>query len=406
MVKANTAEKLFEKALKLEEPYYVKEVEFREDRELHIHVDFKHGAKFKCSICGKPMPVHDTKPKVWRHLDFFEYETYLHFRTPRTLCQEHNVHLIDVPWGRPGTGFTLKLESVILRRAVHVPVNEIAKELREQDTRLWRVIIKNVNNARIKEDYSDVTEVGVDETSSRKGHNYITVFADMNKARVIFATEGKDASTIESFKRDYIEHWGIPQNIAEISMDMSPAFISGAQEHFSTAFITFDKFHVIKIINKALDETRREEQKENPLLKNSKYIWLKNIRNLNQKQEAMLEVLSKKHLKTGRAYRIKLEIQDIYANALDIMDASKRLSKWISWAKRSRLTFMKKAAKTIDDNFQGVIHYFSSKLTNGLLEGINSIIQMAKARAKGFRNIDNFIAMVYLLAGKLTFNLT
>jgi transposase len=406
MIRANTTEKFFEKALKIEEPFFVKEVEFREKRELHIHIDFKHGAKFKCPICGKLMPVHDTKQKMWRHLDFFEYEAYLHCRTPRTKCDEHNVHLIDVAWGSSSTGFSLQAEMVIVTRAVHMPVSEIAKEMRENDTRLWRVIIRNVNNARAREDYSGVKEVGVDETSSKRGHNYISIFADMEKAKIIYATEGKDASTVSRFKNDLIEHAGVPQNVTNFSMDMSPAFISGVEEHFKTAFITFDKFHVIKILNKAVDETRREEQLDNPLLKNTRYIWLKNYKNLTSKQEKLFDSLSKKHLKTARAYRIKLVLQDIYNYSNDSIDASEKIEKWLSWVTRSRLPNMKKAGLTIKNNLQGVLNYFDSKLTNGLLEGLNSIIQSAKARARGFRNIDNFIAMVYLLAGKLKFNLT
>lgn len=228
------------------------------------------------------MPVYDTEEKTWRHLDFFQFKAFIHFRTPRITCAEHKTHIINVSWGRPGSGFTLLMEAMIIELAKYMPVSEIAHRIGENDTRVWRVIKKNVRNARAREDYSSVSSVGMDETSSKKGYKYIIIFVNMDTKKVLFATKGKDSSTLTRFKEDLEEHSGVPHNVKNFSIDMSPAFIKGIEEDFKKSIITFDKFHVIKIINEAVDNTRRAEQKDNDILKYTRYSWLKNLNNLTK----------------------------------------------------------------------------------------------------------------------------
>ena len=135
---------------------------------------------------------------------------------------------------------------------------------------------------------------GYGESSSRKGHNYVTVFADMKTREVLYATVGKNAQTIERFTEELSRHNADASQVKEVAIDMSKAFISGASEHLPNASITFDKFHVIKALNEAQDEVRRAEQKENPLLKKSRFIWLKNPTNLTKGQSEQMEELQKK----------------------------------------------------------------------------------------------------------------
>ena len=110
------------------------------------------------------------------------------------------------------------------------------------------------------------------------------------------------------------------------------------------------------------------------------------------------------NLKTGRAYRIKLSLQEIYETATDRIDATINIAEWYGWATRSRLEPVKEFAKTVKLNWNGILNYFDARLTNGILEGINSHGQTARARARGYRNIKNFIAIIYWLVGKLSFN--
>lgn len=139
-------------------------------------------------------------------------------------------------------------------------------------------------------------------------------------------------------------------------------------------------------------------------MKSTRYLWLYNADKLNAKKAEKLETLKKSNIKTAKAYQLKLTLQEIYNTATDRIAAMNMLQKWYTWAVRCRLEPIKVFAKTIKNNWAGILNYFDSRITNAVLEGINSIIQGARARAKGYRNVQNFITMIYLLAGKLTYD--
>lgn len=398
---------LFQLALGLSSPWFVERTEFDvQAKRLDLYLDFSRGGKFSCPECGESdCPAYDSKDKTWRHLNFFEHVTYLHARVPRIECVQCGIKTVCVPWGRSDSGFTLLFEAFIMALAKEMPVNAVARLVKEHDTRLWRILHYYVEDARSSEDYSNVNKIGVDETSSKRGHNYITTFVDMDKSRVIFATPGKDAATVTAFAEDLKTHNASPNQIQNACCDMSPAFIGGIENTFPDAPITFDRFHVMKIINEAVDQVRREEQTEQPELKNSRYVWLKNPEHLTVKQQMLFETLNVKqlNLKTARAYQIKLNFQELYHQPKAL--AQDFLKKWFFWATHSRLTPIINAAYTIKNHWDGILRWFDSRISNGILEGINSLIQAAKAKARGFRSTKNLITVVYLLAGKLDFKL-
>ena len=398
---------LLQKALGLAPPWQVSSAEFDPDQKrLDIRLDFPKGSTFTCPTCGQVgLKAYDTIEKTWRHLNFFQHEAHLTARVARINCDQCGTRLVDVPWARAGSGFTLLFEAMIMVLAKAMPVKTIAAFVNEHDTRLWRILHHYVDDARKGADHSQVRQVGVDETSRRRGHNYVSLFVDLEESRVLFATGGKDASTVKRFKQDLIEHGGDPSAIEEMCCDMSPAFISGVEKQFPEAHLTFDKFHVIKILNDAVDQVRREEIKDRPELKGSRYIWLKNQPNLKVPQMDLLEQLTikKLNLKTSRAYHIKLNFQELYQQPVEF--AETYLKKWYFWATHSRLEPIINAAYTIKNHWDGVLRWFKSKINNGVLEGINSMIQAAKARARGYRTERNLITMIYLIAGKLKFDL-
>ena len=162
---------------------------------------------------------------------------------------------------------------------------------------------------------------------------------------------------------------------------MSPAFISGLEKTFWNAAITFDRFHIMKLINQGVDQVRREEQKGCPELKNSRYVWLKNPDHLTLKQQTVLEHLNLKgqNLKTARAYQMKLTFQDFYNQPPSLAETF--LKKWYFWATHSRLQPMIDAAHTIKNHWHGVLRWFHSGLSNGVLEGINSLIQSCQSHS-------------------------
>ena len=397
---------LFQLALGLVPPWLVKAANFDAERKrLDIEIDFSRGGLFPCSGCGKAdCPTHDTVTKTWRHLDFFQHQAYLTARVARTKCDDCGVRLVNVPWARPGSGFTLLFAALVMAMISAMPVNAAARLVKEHDTRLWRVIIHYVEQALARADFSSVTRVAVDETAAKRGHNYISLFVDIDQRRVLHVADGKDATTVEAFAADLEAHGGKLDNIAEVCIDMSPAFIKGVGDHLPEAQITFDKFHAVKLVNDAVDEVRRAEAKERPELKRSRYLWLKNQRNLSAGQRASLGSLTRLNLKTVRAYQLRLAFQDMYAEPSRWW-GEHVLDRWLSWAMRCRLEPMKDAARTIKRHKEGILRWFNSKIANGLIEGINSLVQAAKAKARGYRSIRNLKAIVYILAGKLDLRL-
>jgi transposase len=212
------------------------------DSKLELWIDFAPGARFTCSKCNTgSCPAYDTKQTTWRHLDFFQYRTFLHVRHPRVECPTCGILRVDVPWARPESGFTFLFEAMVMAMAPHMPVAALARQVREHDTRVWRILHYHVNEARARADHSGVHQVGMDETSKGKGHDYVTLFVDLNplKRRVLYVTPGKDASTVARFAEDFQQHGGDPGAIQDVCMDMSVAFESGVKTSLPDAVITF-----------------------------------------------------------------------------------------------------------------------------------------------------------------------
>jgi transposase len=392
---------LFRMALGIEPPWVVKKSEFdAAAKRLDIHLDFARGSRFTCPQCGVAgCPAYDSEEKTWRHLNFFQHEAYLHARVPRVSCKDCGIKQVSVPWARSDSGFSLLFEALVMAMVQAMPVAVVARMIEEWDTRLWRVIHHYVEAARDRADHSAVTSVAVDETAARRGHNYVSLFVDLVRRRVVFVAEGKDAGTVAAFAEDLAAHGGNPEAVAEVCIDMSPAFIAGTAQSLPNAQITFDKFHVVKLINEAVDGVRRAEQKSHAELKNSRYLWLKNPPNLSPRQRVQLDSLSASNLKTGRAYRIRLAFQELYLQPAKNAEAF--LKKWYWWATHSRLPPMIEAARMVKRHWNGILRWFRTRIANGIMEAINSLVQAAKAKARGYRSLRNLKAIIYLIVGKL-----
>ncbi len=167
---------------------------------------------------------------------------------------------------------------------------------------------------RESEDFSKVERIGVDETAAHWRHDYESLFVDLDKKKTIFVTEGKGSGTVDEFAKDLVAHNGKQEQITEVSCDMSPAYIKGVTDHLPESQIVFDRFHLMKVVNEAVDKVRKEEAKTNPILKSSRYIFLKNRENHTAKHKQTFESLSISglNLKTMRAYRMKEAFQQIY----------------------------------------------------------------------------------------------
>lgn len=398
---------LFQLALGISSPWFVAASGFNaEKKRLDIQIDFKAGSRFDCPECkAAGCPVHDTAEKTWRHLDFFQHQAFLTARTPRINCTKCGVRLVTVPWARKGSGFSLLFEAFAMTLATHLPIAVAAERfLKITDQRLWRIVFHYVRAAVARMDLAAVTRVCIDETAAKRGHDYITLVVDIDGRRVAFVADGRSADTIRQFADHLEDRGGDASRIKQACIDMSPAFIRGVTDNLTEAEITFDRFHVMKLLADAIDEVRRAEVKGRTELRGTRYLWTKNAPNLTSKQTSVLDTLSSTNLKTARAWRMRLAFQDIY-KAHDRDWAEAFFDKWISWAKRSRLEPMKAVARTMEKHRDGILAWFDSRISNGLIEGINSLVQAAKAKARGYRSSETLKAVTYLIAGKLDLRL-
>ena len=402
-------EDLFQRALGINSPWFIKSIDFDENtKRLNIDVDFKRGATFsdhdEKTGDSKSYKAYDTVNKTWRHLSFFQHECYLHARVPRIKRDDGRIRMIPPPWSGVVPGFTLLFEALLIQLCKVMPIHNISQLTGVSDYKIWRVLEVYVQAAKSNEDFSDVTILGMDETSVAKGHDYITLFVDIEKRKTLYISDGKDSKTVEDFAEVLEASNGDRKQITDVSCDMSPAFIKGVSEYLPESKITFDKFHILKIINKGVDTVRKIEAKDNPLLKGTRYIFLKNDNNLTEKQKTCKAELSLAtlNLKSIRAMNIRESFQQIYkADSLESFE--QLLTKWYFWATHSKLPPIIKAAKTIKNHWKGVIQWKESQINNGILEGLNSVLQAAKRKARGYKK-PHFKIIAYLLTGKLDFS--
>jgi transposase len=234
---------LFQLALGLVPPWMVKACAFDAERKrLDIEIDFARGGRFPCPHCGRAdCPVYDTAMQQWRHLDFFQHQAFLHARTPRITCPDCGVKQINVPWARAGSGFTLLFEALAMTLMTAMPVAAAARLVGEHDTRMWRVLHHWVETARARADYTHVKRLAIDETAARRGHDYVSLFLDIDQRRVLFLADGRGADTVAEFADDLEAHGGDASRIKQVCIDMSAAFIKGVGDNLTEAEITFDK---------------------------------------------------------------------------------------------------------------------------------------------------------------------
>jgi transposase len=291
-----------------------------------------------------------------------------------------------------------------------MPVSKVAQLVGEHDTRLWRVVRHYVDAAHQRQDWSKITDVALDDTATKKGHNYATVVVELDRtrtesARLIFMTQDRKSSSVGEFASHFQAHGATTIQIKQIGIDMSKAYISGVQEFFPTAKVVFDRFHVMQLAGKAVDTVRRELKKQGVKFEKGALWALRgNEARLSEAQLALRHALCAQHKHLARAMALRDYLQETWEWP-GIHSAEMHLTSWCSWAQRSRLPSFQKLARTIRSHFDGILAYFPDRITSAAMEAINGVIQNARRRARGFKNFDNFRAIAYWSAGKLDLKL-
>jgi len=400
---------LFTSALGLQTPWRVEQVRF-EAQASEIHFDVICDAqRLACPRCSAPdQPIHDRLQRNWQHLHFFQYRALVHAAVPRVRCGacadrgEPEVAQVAVPWARERSGFSLLFEALVvtLVRMSGMPVRQVGALLGVTSPRLWRSLRALVEQAYADVDMREVDAVGVDEKYvGRLG--VITVVHAARSGHVLHVSQGCKAANVGEFVDALRAHRGDPARVATCTLDMSRAFIAGVTTHLPNALACFDPFHLVKLANEAMEKVRRDEVAERPELKGTRFHWLKDAADWTAK-EIDLHWLRMDRNRTARAWRLKERLRDILAwrhapqvPVLLLMD------RWIRWCRGSRLPPFKRLGKTFQAHIEGIRNMLAAANSNARAESINSAIQAAIARARGFRTIENLRTIIYLMRGGL-----
>jgi transposase len=376
--------------------------------ELRLDVVAERGALFPCPECGRACKAHDFADFTWQHLNFFQHHCFITARVPRVDCPDHGIRRAAVPWARPGSRFTLLFEQAALVLVREMPVLAAARFIGITDQRLWRIVAHYVGRAVAALDLRSVRAVGLDETASKRGHNYVTVFIDMDRRDkpVIFVTAGKGKACVAAFRTFLLSHGGEPTRVAEVVCDMSPAFLAALGESFPRAAVTVDWFHVVQLFTTAVDDVRKAEARQRKLPNAARWAILKaGGRNLTNDQRIALAELETGGFATAAAWRAKEMLRWI-RQAASAQAARWRITRFINHIGLGLdpgplLEPVRKALRTFAAQIKRILQRWTSAHSNARLEALNGIFQAARARARGYRNTATYITIIYLLAAPL-----
>ena len=406
-------ERLFEQALGIAAPWAVRQVRFdAAARRLTIAVDFAAGSRFAHPAHPGEHPVHDTQTKRLRHLNFFQHDCHLEVRVPRVRLPDGKVALVEPQWFGRLAGFTLLFEALVLALAREMPFAAVARLVGESWHRVHAICERYVELAVAELDLSEVRALAIDETSSRRGHNYLTAVADAAQRRVLFVAEGRDAKTVGELVAHLRAHNATPEQIDSVSIDMSPAFIKGDR------VLAQRPHHPGSSPGQAL----RQVPRRGACLGGGRCHAPAGAEDRPRPEGAALDAAARPPAAVGRQSRRAGRLdrqrgQQAHGARLGLPRATARgarlqarinvvramLTQWCTNVMRSKVTPMKEVAQMIRRHFDGIVAWTQTRQTNGFLEALNGLFQAAKRKARGYGRFRTMRTVIFLIAGKLDF---
>lgn len=397
---------LYATILGIQSPWKVIDVDLRaKEEEVIVRLEHDRSEELRCPECRRACPGYDTRRRRWRHLDTCQFRTIVEAEVPRVDCPDHQVRQIVVPWAEPGSAFTALMEALIIDWAQETAnVSAVSRRMGLTWDEIDGVVQRAVKRGLDRRKLEAIERIGVDETAFQKRHEYVTVVSDLERARVLYVADDRGQASLDGFFQGLSpeERAGI----VAIAMDMWAPYIRSALEHVEGASskICFDRFHVAKQLNDAVDRVRKDEHKRlreegDTLLKRTKYLWLQNPEDMTEDRRGLFELLRECNLEVGRAWSIKETARGLW-NYVSRGWAAKAWNRWISWARRCRLEPMKRAAAMVKKHLWGILNAIVLHVTNAVGESLNAKIQRIKKNACGFRNRDRFRnAILFHLGG-------
>jgi len=353
----------------------------------------------RCGQCGTRSAYRDTRPvRRFRHVPLWGIPVTLRYAPRRVACRPcAGVHVESMPWVRGKQQMTHALLVTLATWARALPWEQVARLFRCSWGTVATAVEAAVAYGLAHRDLDQLTHIGIDEISRKRGHVYVTNVYDLARKRLVWSGEGRTLDTLNAFF-DFLG----PERTAAlegICCDMWQPYIDVVKARAPHAVLVFDKFHIVSHLIKAVDQVRRDEIREKGpaqkvLMHKTRFIWLKNPWNLTERQHRRLSELQRLNLKINRAYLLK----ETFAHFWDYRRAgwAKRyLTHWFWWATHSRLPPLRDFAWMLRRHERDILTYFHMPIDNGTVEGLNNKAKLIIHRAYGFRTAGNYIRNLY-----------
>ena len=399
--------KMYEQLLGLESPWRVRDVDLRlEQGEVVIHVE-EDRQRWACPECRMRMHVHDYAVRRWRHLETCQFKTIVEAKVPRVKCAEHGTTTVQVPWADKHSRFTALFERLAIDMMHDCSISAASKYLRLSWDETDHIKAKAVERGLRRKGVVATHAICIDEKSVGRGHDYVTVVTKITDSGplVDFIGDGREQRVLDAFWTAHDED--ALEQIHCVSMDMWKPYIHSVEQHLPAgkAAISHDPFHLIKNMNEAVDQVRRQEvalltREDAEPLKGTRYLWLYGFENLPSKWGKRIKEFKESQMKTARAWRLKETLRGMY-QCQTWAQAEAFFKDWNRDAMRSKLEPVKKVARMIKDHLVQVLNFFVHRVTNAYSEGFNSTIQALIKRANGYRSRDRLKRDLYFHLGGL-----
>jgi len=386
-------------------PWKVSKVVIADDNS-RVDVWLEHTPfKFLCSKCMTACKTYDHAPeREWRHLDTCDFPTYLHACIPRVFCPRHGVVNGVFPLADPQISLTHKMECKCICVMQECNLTASGKLMDVSWDILGGVQRRAVHRGLERRSKQMPSHMGIDEKQVFARHKYFTIITDIKEGKVYDVIDKRSLKVITPW---FEKNKEALKEVQLVAMDMSAGYERMSIDYMPNAEVCFDRFHIMQIVQKAVDKTRKEEQgkmseEERKFMFGARYDFLYGRENLPEKNKERFEKAKSVAKKTARAWAIKENLRDMWLIAAkDETIAKDYFNHWYWWATHSRIAPIKKAARSLKNHLQGILCAIKNGITNALTEGLNNKIESIKRNACGFRNKESFRTAILFHCGKL-----
>lgn len=367
---------------------------------VEIRVRRKRQPAPRCPRCDRKMGGrHVSRRKSWRHLDLIKTRSMLVADVREARCPKHGRMVESVPWADWQAKHTKAFDRHVASLAQVADKSAVGRMFDVAWRTVGRIVERVVDKCLPADRFDGLEAIGVDETSYKRGHRYLTVVTDLLGGKVVWVGEGKSEETLGEF----FALLG-PERCAKlevVAMDMSKAFRQAVRGYAPNADIIYDRFHVVKLLLTAMDEVRREECRRlegdaRKALKHTRFALLKNPENLLPRDREKIRRARRGNTRIARAYELRVSFEQLWEHETE--DGARGfLLRWTRTALLSQLPPMKRFARTVREHLDGILGFFRHwRQTSGPVEGMNNKIKLLIHRAFGFHRVPALIAMIHL----------